>query len=180
MEHYFNNDKDIDKDSYDSSDDVPPHGWDHNGSFFLQQFQQFIERRNQTCQTTSNLLIDSRFRNVNDQIESNYLQTHNNYIACMDHCMYIKIPLSYQLRNHTEKELPESIQVILVNNELDREVDPIGGLSSSDLLYDSNNGGPIWEANLENYDKDTNTVKYKLLGIEPLESGYFGDDISQI
>ena len=167
-----------DDENYDSSDDLAPLGWEQTNSFFLQQFQQFLEKRNQTYETNNHLLVDSGFRNVRDQIESNYLQTQNNYLACVNHVMYIKIPISYQLKKHSENKIPESIHVILVNNDPEQNLAPIGGLSPADVIYDEETGGPIWEAELDTFDTETNIVKYKLLGVDPLEYGYYGEGIS--
>ena len=138
-------------------------------TFFQDQVQLHTNTRSRKKQKVHYLNIDSRYRHIENRIETNYIQTNPNFIQPSQGGVILRITNPPQLilttnNSTSDDNIPATIHVILAWTAPNSQTNPtsIAGLPSSELIYDHNNGGPTWYATLLKYNDHVDEANYRI------------------
>jgi len=140
-----------------------------DSSFFQDQVQQNTNTRSRKKQVVHYLNVDSRFRHVENRLESKYIQTNPDFIQPDTGGIVVKITNPPQLTEPNTNGLatdriPECIHIIFAwtSPNSPTNAPSIGGIPSSELIYNPDNGTPTWYATLLGYDESVDEASYRI------------------
>lgn len=136
-------------------------------SYFQDQVQQNLNTRSRKKNYTHYLNIDSRYRRIENIIESRYIKTNPNYFNYGPEGLSVRISNPPQLILPTGEigaKIPESIHFIMSWTSPNSGHNPtsVGGIATSELIYNQTKGGPTWYATLLGYDDEVDEASYRI------------------